>query len=103
MRRYWQPVALAEEPPEGGAPLPVDILSEELGVSDMAIIAARKMMPRGMEAIEQGEDPPNILRDPAKRTSPNLVVFNQAIDDHVDVKTHCRKLTETARAKVPAE
>src|ERR1043166_5171370 len=30
MRRYWQPVALAEELPPGGAPLPVRILSEDL-------------------------------------------------------------------------
>src|SRR5919202_294131 len=30
MRRYWQPVALSEELPPGGAPLPVQILSEEL-------------------------------------------------------------------------
>src|SRR5262245_6440616 len=30
LRRYWQPVALAEELPEGGAPLKVKILGEEL-------------------------------------------------------------------------
>ena len=30
MRRYWQPVALSEELPPGGAPLPVRILSEDL-------------------------------------------------------------------------
>lgn len=30
MRRYWQPVALAEELPAGGPPLPVRILSEDL-------------------------------------------------------------------------
>jgi phenylpropionate dioxygenase-like ring-hydroxylating dioxygenase large terminal subunit len=30
MRRYWQPVALCEELPAGGAPLKVKILSEEL-------------------------------------------------------------------------
>jgi len=30
MRRYWQPVALAEELPPGGAPLPVRILGEDL-------------------------------------------------------------------------
>lgn len=30
LRRYWQPVALAEEVPEGGAPIPVRILSEDL-------------------------------------------------------------------------
>ena len=30
MRRYWQPVALSEELPAGGAPLSVEILGEEL-------------------------------------------------------------------------
>jgi nitrite reductase/ring-hydroxylating ferredoxin subunit len=30
MRRYWWPVALAEELPPGGAPLPVRLLGEEL-------------------------------------------------------------------------
>src|SRR5215510_11948305 len=30
LRRYWQPVALAEELPEGGSPVKVKILSEEL-------------------------------------------------------------------------
>jgi len=29
-RRYWQPLALAEELPRGGAPLPVRLLGEEL-------------------------------------------------------------------------
>src|SRR5512134_519583 len=30
LRRYWQPVALQEELPAAGAPLPVRILSEDL-------------------------------------------------------------------------
>ena len=30
LRRYWQPVALSEELPEGGAPVKVKILTEEL-------------------------------------------------------------------------
>ncbi|HEY3303743.1 MAG TPA: Rieske 2Fe-2S domain-containing protein [Candidatus Binatia bacterium] len=30
LRRYWQPAALAEELPSGGAPLPVKLLGEEL-------------------------------------------------------------------------
>ena len=32
MRRYWQPVALSEELPAGGAPLKVEILGEELAL-----------------------------------------------------------------------
>src|SRR6266542_974655 len=30
MRRYWQPVALAEELPPGGAPVPLRIMGEDL-------------------------------------------------------------------------
>jgi phthalate 4,5-dioxygenase len=30
LRRYWQPVALSEELPEGGAPLTVRIMGEDL-------------------------------------------------------------------------
>jgi phthalate 4,5-dioxygenase len=30
LRRYWQPIALSTELPAGGAPLPVDVLGEEL-------------------------------------------------------------------------
>src|SRR5437868_6882132 len=30
LRRYWQPVALSEELPQGGAPVPLKVLSEEL-------------------------------------------------------------------------
>src|SRR6266542_1936892 len=30
MRRYWQPAALSEELPQGGAPLPVRLFSEDL-------------------------------------------------------------------------
>src|SRR5918996_4744741 len=30
MRRYWQPAALSEELPPGGAPLPVTLFGEEL-------------------------------------------------------------------------
>src|SRR6201988_400513 len=32
LRRYWQPVALAEELPVGGAPLAVKILGEDLAL-----------------------------------------------------------------------
>src|SRR5436305_12727099 len=30
LRRYWQPVALADELPPGGAPLPVRLMGEDL-------------------------------------------------------------------------
>ena len=30
LRRYWQPVALSEELPQGGAPIPLKVMGEEL-------------------------------------------------------------------------
>ena len=30
LRRYWQPVALSEEMPQGGAPIPIKVMHEEL-------------------------------------------------------------------------
>ena len=30
MRRYWQPASLSEELPQGGAPVPVRLLGEDL-------------------------------------------------------------------------
>ena len=37
MRRYWQPIALSEELPRGGAPLRVNVLGEELVLFRLAL------------------------------------------------------------------
>ena len=38
---------------------------EHLGTSDMGIVKFRRMVREAAEAVERGEDPPGILRDPA--------------------------------------
>jgi hypothetical protein len=38
---------------------------EHLGTSDMGIVKFRRMVRQAAEAVERGEDPPGILRDPA--------------------------------------
>ena len=49
LRRYWQPVALSEELPEGGAPLKVKILGEDLVLfrddQDRARVAWTALLP----------------------------------------------------------
>jgi 5,5'-dehydrodivanillate O-demethylase oxygenase subunit len=45
----------------------VDRTKEHLGVSDGGIVLMRRMMQEGMTAVEKGEDPPCIIRDPAKQ------------------------------------
>jgi len=45
----------------------VDRSKEHLVATDAGILLMRRMMQEGIEAIEQGEDPPCIIRDPAKQ------------------------------------
>ena len=75
-----------------------DRTKEYLGHSDVAIIAARKMMLDGMKAIEEGRDPPGVIRDPAKKNVPDLLVFNEALPEDTDVKAHANGLAAKAHA-----
>ena len=43
-----------------------DRTQEHLGVSDKAIIAMRNYLLRAVRAFQKGEEPPHIIRDPAK-------------------------------------
>lgn len=53
MRRYWQPVALVEELPSGGAPLAVELLSEKLVLfrdeADQPALITRRCPHRGAD------------------------------------------------------
>jgi 5,5'-dehydrodivanillate O-demethylase len=41
--------------------------NEHLGVSDGGIIMMRRMMKDAMAAVQRGEDPPGVIRDPARQ------------------------------------
>ena len=43
-----------------------DRTQEHLGVSDEGVILLRKMFKQSIEAVQRGEDPVGIIRDPAK-------------------------------------
>jgi hypothetical protein len=38
---------------------------EMLGVADMSIVAGRKLLLRGIRAVQEGKEPPGVIRDPA--------------------------------------
>src|SRR2546430_2395023 len=41
---------------------------EPLGVSDRGVILYRSMLSAAIDAVERGEDPPGLVRDPAKNS-----------------------------------
>ncbi|MBM3486790.1 MAG: Rieske 2Fe-2S domain-containing protein [Alphaproteobacteria bacterium] len=52
---------------------------ENLALSDTGVVLMRKMLKDGLKAIEQGEDPPNIVRDPAQNHRIETHAWNTVI------------------------
>jgi hypothetical protein len=51
-----------------------DRTQEHLGYSDRAIIAARKLLLRAILELQEGREPPNVVRDPGRNHFPGIVV-----------------------------
>ena len=56
---------------EGEGPVQ-DRLEEHLGYSDRAIIVARQLMLRAIQAVQAGQDPPHVVRDPSRNDFSDL-------------------------------
>jgi hypothetical protein len=68
--------------------------------SDKAIIAARKLMVKAIRDIQDGGEPPHVVRDPAKNRFPHLQVISDLIPGDTDIKQHTKKIEAEARAKI---
>lgn len=63
---------------EGAGPIQ-DRTQEHLGTTDKGIIAARKFMLRAIQDVQEGRDPPTVLRDPNVRPIDSLVVRSDVV------------------------
>ena len=59
-------VAWLPHPPGIGTGSPAPRHLERRGVSDRGVILYRSMLSAAIDAVERGEDPPGLVRDPAK-------------------------------------
>ncbi|HLY64648.1 MAG TPA: Rieske 2Fe-2S domain-containing protein, partial [Chloroflexota bacterium] len=57
---------------------------EHLGSTDKIIVAARRMMLKGIEQVRAGGDPPHVVRDPAENSFPDIVVWRQIVPEGTD-------------------
>jgi len=72
------------------SPGPVqDRTQEHLVSSDKTIVAARKLLWSAVRAVQEGREPPHVIRDPAKQAQP-LVVLSELIDDSVEWRERIR-------------
>jgi hypothetical protein len=65
--------------------------SEHLGYTDKPIIALRRMMQRALRDLEEGRDPPHVLRDPAGNRFDDLVPPAAMIDATEDWRTYWKR------------
>jgi phthalate 4,5-dioxygenase len=76
-----------------------DRTEEHLVSSDKAIIAARKFLEKAIRDVQEGREPPHIIREPSQNRFPDLLVISDMIPETSDWKAYTQKLEAEARAK----
>jgi phenylpropionate dioxygenase-like ring-hydroxylating dioxygenase large terminal subunit len=60
---------------------------EHLGASDVGIIATRQRLLAALRDIEEGRDPPHVVREPAANRFPDLVTVGTVVPNRIDYRT----------------
>jgi phthalate 4,5-dioxygenase len=76
-----------------------DRTAEHLVSSDKAIVAARKLLEKAIRDVQEGREPPHVIREPSQNRIPHLLVISDMIPNGGDWKEYTRKLEAEARAK----
>ena len=69
---------------------------EHLGVSDKAVIAARRLLVDTVQAFQRGQEPPHVITDPAQNVLPHIDTLREVIPAGVPWREHFRHLTRTS-------
>jgi phthalate 4,5-dioxygenase len=72
-----------------------DRTREHLATSDVAIVAARRMLIAAIRDVEAGKDPPLVIRSANENVFNDLVVLAAMIGSDVDSKGHCAEIVRT--------
>ena len=77
-----------------------DRTDEHLVTSDKAIVAARKLMEKAISDMQQGREPPHVIRTPSENRFPHFLVVSDLISGSGDWKEYTKNLEAEARAKI---
>jgi hypothetical protein len=69
-----------------------DRAKEHLTSSDMAIVAARKLLLKGIQDVQEGRDAPHVVRDPKANHFLHLVTRGEVIPSSTDWKEYVATL-----------
>ncbi|HZT07989.1 MAG TPA: Rieske 2Fe-2S domain-containing protein [Chloroflexota bacterium] len=77
-----------------------DRTREHLAPNDAPLVIARKLLVSAMRDVQEGRDPPALVRDPAKNRFPSVVATFGVIPATTSWKEHCRALIDRGDAWV---
>ncbi len=78
-----------------------DRTKEHLGVSDKAVIAVRKFLLTAIKELQQGKEPPHVLRDQQRNWFPHVDCFAHMVPPDVPWRKKFDYLTPTADKENP--
>ena len=79
-----------------------DRTQENIVSSDIAIIAARKLMEKAIRDIQAGGEPPHVIRQPEQNKLTHLLVISDLVESVSDWKRYTKKLEAEASGKQQA-
>lgn len=79
-----------------------DRSKEHLGVSDKAVIAVRKFLLNAVKDLQEGKEPPHVMRTIERNWFPHVDCFAYLLPQDVTWRQHFDYLTESARKENPA-
>ena len=78
--------------------LPITLFATSFEVSsDIAIVAARKLMEKAIRDIQAGGEPPHVMRKPEHNNLSHLLVISDLVSGVSDWKAYTRALEQEAR------
>jgi hypothetical protein len=77
-----------------------DRSEERLVSSDKAIVAARKLMEKAIRDVQEGKDPPHVIRSASANRFPHFMVVSDMIPSASDWRQYTKTLEADARARI---
>ncbi len=69
-----------------------DRTQEHLTSTDKAIVAARKLLLKAINDVQEGREAPHVIRDPKMNRFPHVQVLSEVLSSSINVKNHVNQI-----------
>ena len=79
-----------------------DRSQEHLTPNDIPLVISRKLLLKGIKDVEEGRDPPHVLRDPARNHFPPTFAASRNVPYDTDWKAYFKQLDAERETELAA-